>query len=88
MPVRGAYKEKLQQMNQETTQMKNASQLKPFTNEWPLRVTIFELYLEELKQLHPVKPPIKNSTKQKFSSYTKKKENGQNEIEKIKADIP
>ena len=42
VPVRGAYQEKLQQVNQERTQMKNASQSNPFTNEEPLRVPIVE----------------------------------------------
>ena len=44
VPVKGAYQEKLQQVNQEITQMKNASQSKPATNAEPLRVNIVEKY--------------------------------------------
>ena len=42
--VSGAYQEKLQQVNQERTQMKNVSQSKPFINAEPLRVSIVETY--------------------------------------------
>ena len=44
VPVRGAYQEKLQQVNQERTQMKMSSQSNPFTNAEPLSVTMVEEY--------------------------------------------
>ena len=57
--------------------MKNAPQSKPFTIVEPTRVPIVEAYPEELQQVHPTKTRLKFSTNQKFSGYTKKKENGQ-----------
>ena len=44
VPVRGAYQEKLQQVDQEITQMKNASQSNPLINAEPLRVPIANSY--------------------------------------------
>ena len=74
--VRGAYQEKLQHVNQERYEMKNASQSKPFINAEPLRLPIVEAYPEEIQQAHLAKK-LKFSNKQKLSSYTKKNENFQ-----------
>ena len=54
--TREVFQEKLQEVNQERTQMKNASQSKPLTNAEPLRVPIVESYPDELQQMHPVIP--------------------------------
>ena len=40
VPVRGGVQEKLKEVNQERAQMKSESQIKPVTDEEPLRVTI------------------------------------------------
>ena len=45
VPVREVGKNKIQEVNQEGTQMKIAPQSKPFTNVEPLRLTILEAYL-------------------------------------------
>ena len=66
VPVRGAYQEKLQQVKQEETQIKNSSQSKrPFTNAEPPRFPIVETYSGELQQVckksNKVFQPRKNS---------------------------
>ena len=86
VPVRGGFK-KLQQVNQERTHMKNAFQSKTFTNIEPLRVPILGSYPEELQPVHPEKPKTFFSTRQKFSSYTKIKENYQKYISDWKEQV-
>ena len=78
VPVRGECQEKIQQVNQERTQMKNASQSNPFTNAEPLRMPIVDTYPEELQPVHPEKNDF-FPTKKKFSSYTKNRKCSKNE---------
>ena len=52
VPFRGAYQEKLQQVNQERTQMKISSQSKPFNHADPLMVPNVETYTKELQPVH------------------------------------
>ena len=56
--VREVGQKKLQEVNQEGTQMKRAPQSNPFTNVEPLRVPIVEAYPDELQPLNQAKRPI------------------------------
>ena len=53
--VREVGQKKLQEVNQEGTQMKSATQSKPFTNTEPLKVTIVYAYPDELQPVNPSK---------------------------------
>ena len=55
VPVREVGRKKLQEMNQEGTQMKRTPQSNSFTNVEPLRVTILEAYLDELQPVNQAK---------------------------------
>ena len=50
--VREGGKKKLQEVNQEGTQMKSAPQSNPFINAEPLRVPIVEAYADELQRVN------------------------------------
>ena len=73
VPVMEVGEKKLQEVNQEETQMKRAPQSKPFTNAEPLRLTIVEAYPDELQPVKEEKSPIFFSPNQKPGSniYTK-----------------
>ena len=53
--VREVGQKKLQEVNQEWTQMKSAPQSKPFTNAKPMKVTILEVYPDELQPVNQAK---------------------------------
>ena len=55
VPVRKVDQKKIQEVNQEGTQMKRTPQSNPFTNVEPLRVTILEAYLDELQPVNQAK---------------------------------
>ena len=55
VPVREVGQKKLQEMNQEGTQMKRTPQSNPITNAEPLRVPIVEAYLDELQPVNQAK---------------------------------
>ena len=55
VPVREVGKNKLQEMNQEGTQMKRTLKSNPVTNAEPLRVTIVEVYPYELQSVNQEK---------------------------------
>ena len=55
---REVVQKKLQEVNQEGTQMKSAPQSNLFTNAESLRVSIVEAYPNELQPVHPAKNSI------------------------------
>ena len=55
VPVRDVGQKKLQEINQEGTQMKSPPQKKPITNEEPLRLHIADTYLYELQPVNQAK---------------------------------
>ena len=72
VPVRELGQKKLQEMNQEVTQIKMAPQSKPIKNAEPLRVTIVDTYTDELQPLNQSKKrSFSNNQKPAFNSYTK-----------------
>ena len=85
VPVREVFQEKLQKMNQERTQIKFSSQSNLFTNSEHLRVSILNVYPEEIEPLHQAKKAIFFTTKQKFSSYTRNRKIAKNDDWKNKS---
>ena len=71
VPVREVGQKKLQEVNQEGTQIKSALQSNPFTNLEPMKVIIVESYPCELQPVNQSKKKSANQ-KQGFNSYTKK----------------
>ena len=55
VPVREVGKKKLQEVNQEVTQIKIVPQSKPFTNAEPLRVPTLEAYPDEIQPVNQAK---------------------------------
>ena len=55
MPVRKVGQKKLQEVNQEGTQMKSAPQSNPITNTEPLKVPILWACPDELQPVNPAK---------------------------------
>ena len=70
VPVREVGQKKIQEVNQEVTEMKRSLQSNSFTNAEHLSVPIVLEYPDEIQPLNSAK---KNSTNQKpeFNSYTK-----------------
>ena len=58
LPVREVGQNKLQEMNQEVTQMKRTLQSNPVTNAEPLVLPMIGAYLDELQPVNQVKKPI------------------------------
>ena len=56
--MREVGQKKLQEINQERTQMKRAPQSKPITNTDPLRVPIVEAHPDEIQPVNQAKNPI------------------------------
>ena len=55
VPFREVGQNKLQELNQEVTQIKRAPQYKPITNAEPLRVNIVDAYPYELQPVNQAK---------------------------------
>ena len=69
--VREVCQKKLQEVNQEGTQMKRAPQSKPITNAEHPRVPIVYAYPDELQPVNQVKNDFSANQKPGFNSYTK-----------------